>query len=64
VSAAPVVVLEARVHDRPHHPDGERGVGARQRAQVLVRHTRGAAAERVHNHEPRALLARVEQLSP
>jgi hypothetical protein len=31
---------------------------------VLVRHAGGAAPERVHHHEPRSLLARVEQLAP
>ena len=64
VLPAPVLVVEAGVDDRPHHPDRQRGVGARQRAQMLVRHPRGAAAERIDHHEPRALLARVEQLSP
>jgi hypothetical protein len=32
VGAAPVLVLEAGVHDRAHHPDGESGVGSGQRA--------------------------------
>ena len=64
VSAAPLLVLEARVHDRAHHAEAERGVGPGQRAQVLVGHARGAAPERVHHHEPRAVLAGVEQLAP
>ena len=46
VRPAPLLVVEAGVDDRAHHPDGERGVGARQRAQVLVGEPRRAAAER------------------
>ena len=64
VRAAPVLVVEAGVDDRAHHPDGERGVGARQRAQMLVGEPRRAAAEGIDDHEPRALPARVEQLAP
>jgi hypothetical protein len=64
VGAAPVLVLEARVHDRAHHPDGERGIGAGQRAEVLVRHAGRPAAERVHDHQASAILPGIEQLAP
>ena len=64
VRAAPLLVLQPGIDDRAHHADRQRRVGAGQRAQVLVRHARRAAAERVHHDEPRACCARVEQLAP
>ena len=64
VGAAPLLVGEAGVEDRAHHADAERGVGAGQRAQVLVGHPGGTAAERIDHHDLRARLARVEQLAP
>ena len=64
VGAAPVLVLEAGVDDRTHHPHGQRGVRSGQRAQVLVGHPRGAAAERVDHHDARPRPAGVEQLAP
>ena len=64
VRPAPVIVVETGIDDRPHHPDGQCAVGARQRAQMLVRHARRATPEGVDHHEPRSLLARVEQFPP
>ena len=64
VGAAPLLVGEAGVDDRAHHPERERRVGAGQRRQVLVGDPRGAAAERVDDDEPGAGAARVEELPP
>ena len=64
VRPAPLLVVEPGVHDRAHHADRQRGVGAGQRAQVLVGHPGRAAAERVDHDEPRARRARVEELAP
>ena len=45
---------QAGVDHRPHHPERERGVGAGQRAQVLVGDARRAAAERIDDDQLRA----------
>ena len=54
-----VAVLGALVEHHSQQPERERGVGARQRREVLVRLLGGARAQRVDRHHVRArLLAR------
>ena len=57
VCATPLLVGESGVDDRAHHSQRQGGVGARERAQVLVGDPRGAAAERVDDHQPRPRFA-------
>ena len=64
VRAAPLLVDEPRVTDRPHHPQREHGVAAGQRPQVLVGDAGGAAAVGIDHDQPRPVGARVEQQPP
>ena len=64
VSATPFLVDEPGVGHRSQHPQCQRRVGARDRAQVLVGDPGGAASERVDDAEPGTVAARVEKLAP
>ncbi len=59
-----VRVVERVAHDHVHHPQGEGGVGARPRADVPVGLLRRARAQGVDDHEPGALLLRLEDEGP
>jgi hypothetical protein len=64
VRTAPLLVGEARVDHRAHHPEGEGAVGARERANVLVRDAGRPRAVGVDRDEPGAVPACGEQESP
>ena len=52
-----VAVLQAVAEDHVHHAQGQRGVGAGQEGQVLVRLLGGARAEGIDGHQLRARAA-------
>ena len=64
MGTTPVLVRQAGVHDRAHHPQGQGRVGPRKRPQVLVGDPRRAAAEGVDDDQPGAGPPRLEQLLP
>ena len=65
VRTAPLVVVQTGIDDRPHHAQGEGGVGAGHGPQVLVGDTGGPAPERVDDHELGAVaLAGLEDEAP
>ena len=59
-----LAVLRAHVDDHPQQPERERGVGARERRQVLVGALGRARAQRVDRDDVRAALARREHELP
>ena len=64
VGTAPLLVGEARVEQRPHDAERERGIRARERSQVRVGDARRAAAEGIDDDEPRSAPARFEDQAP